>query len=84
MLAKSQACEEAGQLLTTRLFGKGSDLKFTQNFEDLAPEGGYIAVLHADGNGVGRLIVTLEGKLVGIISQRDVMRLFEVKEDLGE
>lgn len=43
----------------------------------------FAALTKMAGNGVGRLIVTLEGKLVGIISQRDVMRLFEVKEDLG-
>jgi Zn-dependent protease/predicted transcriptional regulator len=36
------------------------------------------------GNGVGRLLVTQDGKLTGIVSQRDVIRLFEVKEDLGE
>ncbi len=36
------------------------------------------------GNGVGRLLVTRDGKLLGIVSQRDVIRLFEVKEDLGE
>jgi len=34
------------------------------------------------GNGVGRLLVTQDGKLIGIISQRDVIRLFEVREDL--
>jgi Zn-dependent protease/CBS domain-containing protein len=36
------------------------------------------------GNGVGRLLVRQDGKLMGIVSQRDVIRLFEVKEDLGE
>ena len=34
------------------------------------------------GNGIGRLIATKDGKLAGIISQRDVIRLFEVREDL--
>jgi len=34
------------------------------------------------GNGIGRLLVTQDGKLIGIISQRDVIRLFEVREDL--
>jgi Zn-dependent protease/CBS domain-containing protein len=37
------------------------------------------------GNDVGRLLVTdPQGKLLGIISQRDILRLFEVKEDLGD
>lgn len=34
------------------------------------------------GNGVGRLLVIHNNKLDGIISQRDVIRLFEVKSDL--
>lgn len=42
------------------------------------------ALTQMAGNGVGRLLVTQNGKLIGIISQRDVIRLFEVKEDLGE
>lgn len=33
-------------------------------------------------NGVGRLLVFDDHKLVGILSQRDVMRLFEVKTEL--
>jgi Zn-dependent protease len=41
------------------------------------------ALAQMAGNGVGRLLVTQGGKLVGIISQRDVIRLFEVREDLG-
>ncbi len=41
------------------------------------------ALTRMAGNGVGRLLVTQDGKLIGIISQRDIMRLFEVKEDLG-
>jgi Zn-dependent protease/CBS domain-containing protein len=42
------------------------------------------ALTQMAGNGVGRLLVTQNGKLIGIISQRDVIRLFEVKEGLGE
>lgn len=42
------------------------------------------ALTQMAGNGVGRLLVTQDGKLIGIISQRDVMRLFEVKENLGD
>ncbi len=41
------------------------------------------ALTQMAGNGVGRLLVTQDGKLIGIISQRDIMRLFEVKENLG-
>jgi CBS domain-containing protein len=41
------------------------------------------ALAQMAGNGVGRLLVTQDGKLIGIISQRDVIRLFEVREDLG-
>jgi CBS domain-containing protein len=41
------------------------------------------ALAQMAGNGIGRLLVTQGGKLVGIISQRDVIRLFEVREDLG-
>jgi Zn-dependent protease len=40
------------------------------------------ALAQMAGNGIGRLLVTQGGKLVGIISQRDVIRLFEVREDL--
>jgi len=42
------------------------------------------ALTQMAGNGVGRLLVTQDGKLAGIISQRDVIRLFEVREDLGD
>lgn len=42
------------------------------------------ALTQMAGNGVGRLLVTQDGKLIGIISQRDIMRLFEVKENLGD
>jgi Zn-dependent protease/predicted transcriptional regulator len=41
------------------------------------------ALIQMAGNSVGRLLVTQDGKLIGIISQRDIMRLFEVKENLG-
>jgi predicted transcriptional regulator len=34
------------------------------------------------GSGIGRLIVVEDHKLIGILSQRDIMRLFEVREDL--
>jgi Zn-dependent protease/predicted transcriptional regulator len=40
------------------------------------------ALAQMAGNGIGRLLVTQDGKLIGIISQRDVIRLFEVREDL--
>ena len=42
------------------------------------------ALTQMAGNGVGRLLVIHDKKLAGIISQRDVMRLFEFREDLGE
>jgi Zn-dependent protease/CBS domain-containing protein len=42
------------------------------------------ALTQMASNGVGRLLVTTDSKLLGIISQRDIMRLFEVKTDLGE
>jgi len=42
------------------------------------------ALTQMASNGVGRLLVTTDSKLLGIISQRDIMRLFEVKADLGE
>jgi Zn-dependent protease/CBS domain-containing protein len=42
------------------------------------------ALTQMAGNGVGRLLVTQDGKLIGIISQRDIMRLFEVRENLGD
>jgi CBS domain-containing protein len=41
------------------------------------------ALAQMAGNSIGRLLVTQDGKLIGIISQRDVIRLFEVREDLG-
>jgi len=34
------------------------------------------------GNGLGRLLVIDGAKLIGIISQRDIMRLFELKSEL--
>lgn len=34
------------------------------------------------GNGIGRLIVIEDHKVIGIVSQRDIMRLFEVRMDL--
>jgi len=34
-------------------------------------------------NGVGRLLVIEDSKLIGILSQRDIMSLFEFKTDLG-
>jgi CBS domain-containing protein len=34
------------------------------------------------GSGIGRLIVIEDHKVVGILSQRDIMRLFEVRIDL--
>jgi len=40
------------------------------------------ALAQMAGNGIGRLLVTQDEKLIGIISQRDVIRLFEVREDL--
>jgi len=33
-------------------------------------------------NGTGRLIVIEDHKVIGILSQRDIMRLFEVRIDL--
>jgi CBS domain-containing protein len=42
------------------------------------------ALTQMANNGVGRLIVTLNNKVIGLISQRDIIRLFEVKSDLGE
>ena len=35
-------------------------------------------------NNVGRLLVIEDSKLIGIISQRDIMRLFEFKSEIGE
>jgi len=35
-------------------------------------------------NGVGRLLIVEDSKLVGILSQRDILRLFEFKEAVGE
>jgi len=35
-------------------------------------------------NGVGRLLVVEDSKLIGILSQRDILRLFEFKEAIGE
>jgi Zn-dependent protease/CBS domain-containing protein len=35
-------------------------------------------------NGVGRLLVVEDSKLIGILSQRDILRLFEFKEAMGE
>ena len=54
------------------------DLLIHQNID------AYEALPRMASNGVGRLIVTQDHKLIGIISQRDIIRLFEVKEDLGE
>ena len=42
------------------------------------------ALTQMAGNGIGRLLVIHDKKLAGIISQRDVMSLFQVREDLGE
>jgi len=41
------------------------------------------ALTQMAGNEVGRLIVTDGRKVIGIISQRDIIRLFEVKDELG-
>jgi len=44
----------------------------------------FSALTKMAGNGIGRLLVTNGGgKLIGIISQRDIMRLFKLKEDLS-
>ncbi len=42
------------------------------------------ALTQMAGNGLGRLLVVKNGKILGMISQRDIMRLFEVKSRLGE
>lgn len=34
-------------------------------------------------NGIGRLLVIEDSKMIGILSQRDVMRLFEFKSEIG-
>jgi Zn-dependent protease/CBS domain-containing protein len=54
-----------------------------QSFLINAGADAYDALVQMAGNGIGRLIVATDHKLIGIVSQRDVMRLFEVKEDLG-
>jgi Zn-dependent protease/CBS domain-containing protein len=43
----------------------------------------YEAMTMMAGNKSGRLMVISGGKLIGMISQRDILRLFEVKEDLS-
>jgi Zn-dependent protease/CBS domain-containing protein len=44
----------------------------------------FSALQQMAGNGLGRLLVLRDGKQMGIISQRDILRLFEMKSDLGE
>jgi Zn-dependent protease/predicted transcriptional regulator len=49
----------------------------------IAPSAESIAALSKMvSNGIGRLIVIEDQKVVGIVSQRDIMRLFEVRIDL--
>jgi Zn-dependent protease/CBS domain-containing protein len=43
----------------------------------------YTALTRMAGNKVGRMLVINHGKIVGILSQRDIVRLFKVKEDLS-
>lgn len=42
------------------------------------------ALVKMAGNGVGRLLVIEDSKLIGILSQRDIMRLFEFKAEIEE
>jgi CBS domain-containing protein len=44
----------------------------------------FSALHQMSGNGLGRLLVMEGGKLVGILSQKDIARLFEIKEKLGK
>ncbi|OGC34285.1 hypothetical protein A2311_01130 [candidate division WOR-1 bacterium RIFOXYB2_FULL_48_7] len=41
------------------------------------------AMLKMANNGLGRLLVIDNNRLIGLVSQRDVMRLFELKTELG-
>ena len=50
----------------------------------LAPDDGVVTALEAMVRGdAGRLPVVTEGRIVGILSRRDVMRLFKIRSDLG-
>jgi len=50
----------------------------------LAPDDDVVTALEAMVRGdVGRLPVVVEGRIVGILSRRDVMQLFKVRSDLG-
>ena len=40
------------------------------------------ALAQMAGNGMGRLLVVQASKILGIVSQRDIIRLFEVKKEL--
>jgi Zn-dependent protease/predicted transcriptional regulator len=42
------------------------------------------AMVKIINNGVGRLLVIEDHKLIGILSQKDIIRLFEFKEEIGE
>lgn len=43
-----------------------------------------IALARLASNGIGRLLVIEDSKLLGILSQRDIMRLFEFKSEIEE
>jgi Zn-dependent protease len=63
---------------------KDAMVPLVQNFVVQPNKDVFEALTQMASNGVGRLLVIHNGKLIGIISQRDVIRLFEVKEGLGE
>jgi Zn-dependent protease len=43
-----------------------------------------VALSKMAGAGLGRLLVIEDSKMVGILSQRDIMRLFEFKSEIGD
>lgn len=43
-----------------------------------------LALTKIASNGVGRLLVVFDSKLIGILSQRDIMRLFEFKAEIED
>ena len=56
-----------------------NDSLLTDKEEDLVT-----ALVKIVNNGVGRLLVIEDSKLIGIISQKDIIRLFQFKEEIGD